>query len=236
MDYGVKPIDFQNPHTAAPAEGRSRRIFVMTLLATGFAVASEPLLAQAIQPDAKWLVASEVSIPVTDGKIPGYREMPEKLGKYPVLLVVQGHFGVHEHIMGMRRRFAKMGCYAIAPAMQARQGDVSKMTDIGAILSTLAAKVPDAQVNADLDAAVAFAKASGSADAARLGLVGYCWGGRVAWVYALHNQSLKAVVSYHGLLDGNEVGDQATRPGRVCLRDRGAGARTLRRHRRLRQT
>ena len=174
----------------------------MTSLATCFAVASGPVLAQAIQTDAKGLVAGEVSIPVTDGKIPGYRAMPEKPGKYPVLLVVQEIFGVHEHIMGMRRRFAKMGYYAIAPAMYARQGDVSKMTDIGAILSTVVAKVPDAQVNADLDAAVAFAKASGSADAARLGLVGYCWGGRVAWVYALHNKSLKAVVSYHGLLDG----------------------------------
>lgn len=202
MDYGVKPIDFQNPPTDAAADGLSRRIFVMTSLASGFAVASNPVLAQAIQTDAKGLVAGEVSIPVADGKIPGYRAMPEKPGKYPVLLVVQEIFGVHEHIKDMCRRFAKMGYYAIAPEMYARQGDVSKMTDIGAILSTVVAKVPDAQVNADLDAAVAFASASGSADTARLGLVGYCWGGRAAWVYAVHNKSLKAVVAYYGLLDG----------------------------------
>ena len=76
------------------------------------------------------------------------------------------------------------------------------MNDIGAILSTVVAKVPDAQVNTDLDATVAFAQASGNADAARLGLVGYCWGGRAAWVYAKHNPRLKAAVSYYGLLDG----------------------------------
>ena len=92
----------------------------MTSLATGFAVASKPVLAQAIQTDAKGLVANEVSLPVTDGKILGSCVMPEKPGKYPVLLVVQEHFGVHEHIKDMRRRFAKMGYYAIAPEMYAR--------------------------------------------------------------------------------------------------------------------
>ncbi len=202
MDYGLKPIDFQNPEAASPSDGLSRRIFVMTSLATGFAAASNPVLAQAIRTDAAGLVAGEVSVPVAEGKIPAYRAMPEKPGVYPVVLVVQEIFGVHEHIKDMCRRFAKMGYYAIAPEMYARQGDVSKMTDIGAILSTVVAKVPDAQVNADLDAAVAVAKASGSADTSRLGLVGYCWGGRAAWVYALHNPGLKAVVSYYGLLDG----------------------------------
>jgi carboxymethylenebutenolidase len=109
---------------------------------------------------------------------------------------------VHEHIKDMCRRFAKQGYYAIAPEMYAHQGDVSKMTDIGAILSTVVSKVPDAQVTSDLDAAVAFAGASGQADASRVGLVGYCWGGRVAWVYAHHNPKLKAAVAYYGLLDG----------------------------------
>lgn len=147
-------------------------------------------------------MAGEVSVPVADGKIPAYRAMPAAPGKYPVLLVVQEIFGVHEHIKDMCRRFAKLGYYAIAPEMYARQGDVSKMADIGTILSTVVAKVPDAQVNADLDAAVAFAGASGNGDTARLGLVGYCWGGRAAWVYAAHNPKLKAAVSYYGLLDG----------------------------------
>ena len=204
MDYGLKSIDFQNP-TASPAQadsGFSRRSFVMTSLASGFAVASHPVLAQAIVTDSAGLVAGEVSVPVAGGKIPAYRAMPAKPGKYPVLLVVQEIFGVHEHIKDMCRRFAKLGYYVIAPEMYARQGDVSKMADIGTILSTVVAKAPDAQVNADLDAAVAFAGASGNGNTARLGLVGYCWGGRAAWVYALHNSKLKAAVSYYGLLDG----------------------------------
>ena len=206
MDYGVKPIDFQNPAyaTGVPgaAEGLSRRTFVVTSLATGFAVAAQPVLAQAITTDAKGLSVGEVQIPVADGKIPAYVARPAKAGKHPVVLVVQEIFGVHEHIKDMCRRYAKMGYYAIAPEMFARQGDVSKMTDIGAILSQVVAKVPDAQVCADLDAAVAFAKASGHADASRVGLVGYCWGGRTAWLYARHNPQLKAAVAYYGLLNG----------------------------------
>ena len=204
MDYGLKPIDFQNPDAACnpPDAGSSRRGFVVTSLASGFAVASNPVLAQAITTDSAGLVAGEVSVPVADGRMPAYRAMPAGAGKFPVLLVVQEIFGVHEHIKDMCRRYAKLGYYAIAPELYARQGDVSKMSDIGAILSTVVAKVPDAQVNTDLDASVAFAQASGNADAARLGLVGYCWGGRAAWVYANHNLKLKAAVSYYGLLDG----------------------------------
>ena len=179
MDYGVKPIDFQNPEQAnaqAVPDGVSRRTFVVTSLATGFALASQPVLAQAITTDTKGLVAGEVSVPVADGKIPAYVARPAKAGKHPVILVVQEIFGVHEHIKDMCRRYAKMGYYAIAPEMFARQGDVSKMADIAAILGQVVIKVPDAQVCADLDAAVAFAKASGHADANRVGLVGWCWG------------------------------------------------------------
>ncbi len=205
MDYGVKPIDFQNPqiHVAGEAgDGFSRRGFVMTALASGFAVAAQPVLAQAIKTDDKGLIAGEVKIPVADGHIPGYRAVPKKPGKYPVVLVVQEIFGVHEHIQDMCRRYAKAGYYAIAPEMFARQGDVSKMTDIGQILSEVVSKVPDAQVCADLDAAVALAGASGQADAKRVGLVGWCWGGRTAWIYAKHNPKLKAAVAYYGLLNG----------------------------------
>jgi carboxymethylenebutenolidase len=202
MDYGRKPIDFQHPEIGAAGDGFSRRLFVMTSLASGFAVASDPVLAQAISTDASGLVAGEVSVPVVDGKIPAYRAHPEKPGNYPVVLIVQEIFGVHEHIKDVVRRYAKLGYYAIAPELYARQGDVSKMTDIGKILGEVVSKVPDAQVNADLDAAVAFAAASGRADASRVGLVGFCWGGRVAWVYAYHNPKLKAAVAYYGLLDG----------------------------------
>lgn len=120
---------------------------------------------------------------MADGQIPAYVARPAKAGQHPVILVVQEIFGVHEHIKDMCRRFAKLGYYAIAPELFARQGDVSKMSDIGAILSEVVSKVPDAQVCADLDAAVAFARASGHADTSRVGLVGYCWGGRTAWIY-----------------------------------------------------
>ena len=209
MDYGLKPIDFQNPVaiSANAQPGPSRRGFVMSSLASGFAIASNPVLAQAIVTDSKGLVAGEVSVPVADGKMPAYRAMPAAPGKYPVMLVVQEIFGVHEHIKDMCRRYAKMGYYAIAPEMFARQGDVSKMTDIPTILSQVVSKVPDAQVCADLDATLAFASASGRADAKRAGLVGYCWGGRTAWVYARHNAKLNAVVAYYGLLEGLKAPD-----------------------------
>ena len=202
MQYGLKPIDFANPKSAPEPQGLSRRGFVVTSLASGFAVASNPVLAQAITTDTQGLTAGEISIVVADGKIPGYRAMPAKRGQYPVVLVVQEIFGVHEHIKDMCRRFAKLGYYAIAPELFARQGDVAKMTDIGAILSQVVSKVPDAQVSSDLDATVAFAKASGSADTRKLGVVGYCWGGRAAWIYARHNPKVKAAVAYYGLLDG----------------------------------
>lgn len=205
MDYGLTPIDFLNPpiNVDATVPGSlSRRGFVMTSLASGFAVASNPVLAQAISTDSTGLVAGEVSIPVADGNIPGYRAMPDQPGKHPVVLVVQEIFGVHEHIKDVCRRYAKLGYFAIAPEMFARQGDVSKLTDIGQIISTVVSKVPDAQVTSDLDAAVAFAHASGHANADRLGLVGYCWGGRAAWIYAMHNPKLNAAVAYYGLLEG----------------------------------
>lgn len=202
MDYGLKALDFQHAKPAAPSLGLARRGFVMTALASGFAAASDPVLAQAITTDTKGIKTAEVMVKVADGQIPAYVAHPAKPGKYPTILVIQEIFGVHEHIKDMCRRYAKQGYYAIAPEMYARQGDVSKLTDIGAIISTVVSKVPDAQVCADLDAAMAFAKASKFANTDRAGLVGYCWGGRIAWVYANHNPKLKAAVSYYGLLDG----------------------------------
>ncbi len=200
--YGLKPINFQNSQMSKGNRIFTRRGFIVTSLASGFAAASLPLLAQAITTDTKELIAGEVSIPVADGKIPAYRAMPARSGKYPVVVVIQEIFGVHEHIKDMCRRFAKLGYYAIAPELYARQGDVSKMSDIGEIISQVVAKVPDAQVMSDLDATVAFAKASGNADAVKLGTVGYCWGGRMVWLYANHNPKVKAAVAYYGVLDG----------------------------------
>ena len=179
----------------------TRRGFLLTSLAGGFAVASEPLFAQAIKTDAQGITAGEVKIPVKDGQIPAYRAMPAKGGNFPVILVIQEIFGVHEYIQDICRRLAKQGYYAIAPAMFSREADVSNMS-LEAILKDVVPVVPDAQVMADIDSTVAFAKASGKANTSRLGIVGYCWGGRTVWVYANHNPAVKAGVAYYGLLAG----------------------------------
>jgi carboxymethylenebutenolidase len=179
----------------------TRRGFLLTSLAGGFAVASEPLFAQAIKTDAQGITAGEVKIPVKDGQIPAYRAMPAKGGNFPVILVIQEIFGVHEYIQDICRRLAKQGYYAIAPAMFSREADVSNMS-LEAILKDVVPVVPDAQVMADIDSTVAFAKASGKANTSRLGIVGYCWGGRTVWLYANHNPAVKAGVAYYGLLAG----------------------------------
>ena len=179
----------------------SRRGFLLTSLAGGFAVASEPLFAQAIKTDTQGITAGEVKVPVKDGQIPAYRAMPAKGGNFPVILVIQEIFGVHEYIQDICRRLAKQGYYAIAPALFSREADVSNMT-LEAILKDVVPVVPDAQVMSDIDSTVAFAKASGKANTKRLGIVGYCWGGRTVWLYANHNSNVKAGVAYYGLLAG----------------------------------
>jgi len=128
--------------------------------------------------------------------------MPATGGPFPVVLVVQEIFGVHEHIKDVCRRFAKEGYCAVAPELYARQGDVSKYTDYKQIFAEVVSKVPDAQVMSDLDAAVAWAAKSGSGDAARVGVTGFCWGGRITWLYAAHSAVLKAGVAWYGRLVG----------------------------------
>ena len=180
----------------------TRRGFVVTSLAAGFALAVQPVSAQTITTDTKGLEAGEVKIPVADGDIPAYRAMPAKGGPFPVVLVVQEIFGVHEHIKDICRRLAKLGYLAVAPELYARQGDVSKITDIKEIISKVVSKVPDAQVMADLDATVAWAKGTKSGDTTKLGITGFCWGGRIVWLYAAHNPDLKAGVAWYGRLVG----------------------------------
>jgi carboxymethylenebutenolidase len=181
-----------------------RRQMLATSLAVGFAAAVQPVCAQtAITTDSSGLTAGEVKIPVQDGEIPAYRAMPAKGGPFPLILVVQEIFGVHEHIKDICRRLAKEGYMAIAAELYARQGSVAEMTDIQEIISKVVAKVPDAQVLSDLDATVAYAKASGSADTARLGVTGFCWGGRITWLYAEHNPAVKAGVAWYGKLVGD---------------------------------
>jgi carboxymethylenebutenolidase len=181
----------------------TRRDFVVTTLATGFALAVQPVSADTITTDSKGLVAGEVKIPVEKGEIPAYRAMPATGGPFPVVLVVQEIFGVHEHIKDVCRRFAKLGYLAVAPEMYARQGDVSKLKDIREIISKVVSKVPDKQVMADLDATVVWAGKTGKGDTAKLAITGFCWGGRIVWLYAAHNKDLKAGVAWYGRLVGD---------------------------------
>jgi carboxymethylenebutenolidase len=180
----------------------SRRQFVATSLAAGFALAVQPVSAETITTDSKGLEAGEVKILVSEAEIPAYRAMPESGGPFPVVLVVQEIFGVHEHIKDVCRRFAKLGYLAIAPELYARQGDVSKLTDIQEIISKVVSKVPDSQVMNDLDMTVQWAKKSGKGDTAKLGITGFCWGGRIVWLYSAHSKDLKAGVAWYGRLVG----------------------------------
>jgi carboxymethylenebutenolidase len=180
----------------------TRRGFVMTTLASGFAVAVQPVTAETITTGTEGLQAGEVKVAVKDGEIPAYSAMPAKGGPFPVVLVVQEIFGVHEHIKDVCRRLAQLGYLAVAPELYARQGDVSKETDIQKIIAEVVSKVPDKQVMDDLDAAVAWAKKSGKADTSKLAVTGFCWGGRIVWLYAAHNPELKAGVAWYGRLVG----------------------------------
>jgi carboxymethylenebutenolidase len=180
----------------------TRRQMLVTSLATGFAVAVQPVAADTITTSSDGLVAGEVKIPVADGEIPGYRAMPGKGKDFPVVLVVQEIFGVHEHIKDVCRRFAREGYLAVAPELYARQGDVSKMADWKQIIAEVVAKVPDAQVMSDLDATVAWADKSSKGDAGKVAVTGFCWGGRITWLYSAHSPGLKAGVAWYGRLKG----------------------------------
>jgi carboxymethylenebutenolidase len=180
----------------------TRRQVLVTSLATGFALAAQPVAADTITTSAEGLEAGEVRIPVADGEIPAYRAMPATGKHFPVVLVVQEIFGVHEHIKDLCRRFAKLGYCAVAPELYARQGDVSKISDWKQIFAEVVSKVPDAQVMSDLDAAAAWAAKSSNGDKRRLAVTGFCWGGRITWLYAAHNKDLKAGVAWYGRLRG----------------------------------
>jgi len=188
----------------APSGEFTRRDFIVTMLAAGFAAAVRPIAAQTvIQTDSQGLIAGEVKIPVKDGQIPAYRAMPEKGKNLATVLVVQEIFGVHEHIRDVCRRLGKLGYLAVAPELFARQGDVSNMTNIQEILEKVVPKVPDAQVMSDLDATATWA-AKHNGNGAKLGITGFCWGGRIVWLYAAHNPGLKAGVAWYGRLTGDK--------------------------------
>jgi carboxymethylenebutenolidase len=187
-----------------PTRDFNRRDFMQTAVGSGFAAAVLPVSAQTITTDTVGLTAGEVTIPVGDFKMPAYRAAPAGKTHLPVVLVVSEVFGVHEHIADVARRFAKLGYLAIAPELFVRQGDAKSYTDISKLVSEVVDKVPDAQVMRDLDASVAWAKGNGG-DTSRLGLTGFCWGGRQVWLYDAHNPRVKAAVAWYGRLVGDST-------------------------------
>ena len=195
-----------------PRNEYNRREFLVTAAASGFALAVQPVCAQTmIATDTKGLVAGDIKIPTPTGDIPGYRAMPESGGPFATVLVVQEIFGVHEHIKDICRRLAKAGYFAVAPELYYRQGDVSQLKEINEIFKVVS-KVPDTQVMGDLDAAVAWAKASGKADVSRLAITGFCYGGRIVWLYAAHNPQLKTGVAWYGRLITDKTENQPFHP------------------------
>ena len=189
-----------------PVEGLTqfsmkRRGFVMTGLITGFTLATARVDAQAIHTAADGLEAGPVQIPVKGGTLPGYAARPQGDGPFPVVLVIEEIFGVHEYIKDICRRFAKQGFLAVAPELYARLADLSKMSDAQQIIRDVISKAPDATVLTDLDAASRWATAN-HGDPARLAVTGFCRGGRDTWLYAAHNPDLKAAVAWYGPVAG----------------------------------
>ena len=202
----------QEIDSLAPGRDFSRRDFVRTSVGSGFAAAAMPICAQTvIKTDTSGLTAGEVTIPVGSFKMPAYRAAPAGKTSAPVVLVVSEIFGVHEHIADVARRFAKAGYCAVAPELFVRQGDAGSYGEIGKLVAEVIAKVPDEQVMGDLDATVAWAKAQG-ADTSKLAVTGFCWGGRITWLYSAHNPGIKAGVAWYGRLVGATNPLQPTNP------------------------
>jgi carboxymethylenebutenolidase len=190
---------------ASSSHGIDRRDFLKTALGTGFAAAVMPVMAQnVIKTDTVGLTAGEVNVTVKGQAIPVYRAQPEGKSNLPVVLVVSEIFGVHEHIADVARRFAKRGYLALAPALFVRQGDPAAYASLDELRKEVISKVPDAQVMGDLDACVAWAKDNGG-DISRLGVTGFCWGGRIVWLYCASNPKVRAGVAWYGKLTGEQT-------------------------------
>ena len=181
--------------------GARRRSVLQSMVGLGYAAAAAPLMAQtAIATPADGLTVGEISYTVDGFKVPAYRAAPAGKTGLPVVLVVHEIFGVHEYIADTCRRLAQAGYLAIAPELYARQGDPASYGEMAKLMSELVSKVPDAQVMADLDGALTWAAANGG-DTARAAITGFCWGGRIAWLYAAHGP-VKAGIAWYGRLEG----------------------------------
>ncbi len=183
------------------SEGVDRRVFLKAAAGGGFAVAALPVVAQTqIQTSTEGLDAADHIVVVNGQDVPVYRAQPKDRTNLPVVLVISEIFGVHEHIKDVVRRFAKAGYLAVAPDLFVRQGDATK-TPMPDLMKNIIAKVPDAQVMSDLDTIVKWTKQRGG-NTAKLGITGFCWGGRITWMYAAHNPDVKAGVAWYGRLVG----------------------------------
>jgi carboxymethylenebutenolidase len=205
--------DFDSLVAKTPlSDGIDRRIFLKTALGSGFAAAVMPVTAQTmIKTDTTGLKAGEVTITVNGQKLPVYRAQPEGKTNLPVVLVVSEIFGVHEHIADVARRFAKQGYLALAPELFVRQGDPRAYSSVAELQKEIIAKVPDQQVMGDLDACVAWAKQNGG-NIDKLGITGFCWGGRITWLYSAHNPKVKAGVAWYGRLVGDKTPNTPMHP------------------------
>jgi carboxymethylenebutenolidase len=182
--------------------GATRRTALKAALGVGYAAAAMPIMAQtAIKTSAEGLKAGETTFEVNGFKVPAYYAAPAGKTNLPVILVIQEIFGVHEYIADTVRRFARAGYLAIAPELYARQGAPSQYGEMARLMAEVVSKVPDAQVMADLDGAVKWAGANGG-DAGKVGITGFCWGGRITWLYSAHNPGVKAGVAWYGRLVG----------------------------------
>jgi carboxymethylenebutenolidase len=197
------------------AEMTRRRLLAtgaVTGVIAGFAASVQPVMAQTvIMTDLTGLDAGMVEIPTGAGPVAAYRAVLTGAKNRPLVLVVQEIFGVHEHIKDVCRRLAKLGYCAIAPSLYDRQGDVTQLKSFDEI-RPIVAKVPDAQVMSDLDATVAWAVKAGVADASKVAITGFCWGGRIVWLYAAHSPNVKAGVAWYGRVVGDKTELQPTHP------------------------
>ncbi len=201
----------QDLDSLTPSREFSRRDFVKTSVGSGFAAAVLPVGAQTVRTSADGLTVGEVTVMVGDFKMPVYRAQPAGKNKLPVVLVLSEIFGVHEYIADVARRFAKAGYLALAPELFVRQGDAQSYGEIAKLIAEVISKVPDAQVMGDLDAIVAWAKANGG-DTSKLAVTGFCWGGRITWLYTAHNPGVKAGVAWYGRLVGTPSALTPTNP------------------------
>ena len=190
----------------------TRRLALQTALGMGYAASAMPLIAQtAIQTSGEGLIEGEVTIDVNGFKMPAYRSAPKGKTNLPVVLVISEIFGVHEYIADVTRRFAKAGYLAIAPELFVRQGDPSMYGELAKLQAEVISKVPDAQVMADLDATLQWAAQNGG-NANRAAITGFCWGGRITWLYAAHNPKLKAGVAWYGRVEGQTNANNPKHP------------------------